>query len=172
MLFWAGAYQVRGIVESEPEIKKGRSKFVFKVLELDDQKHKQKVTGKVLVTDFASHDVFYGDEIILEGQFFKPRNFGGKKSFDYKEYLKRKDIYGLLNVKKHAYFKIVNHNKANPIKYIAIKLKQRIQQGFKDNLPEVQSFVLSAMLLGDRSGLPTQVREAFIRTGTAHILPA
>ena len=171
VLFWADSYRVQGVVESEPEIKKDRVKFTFRVLEINDEKHKQKVTGKVLVTDFGKNSVSYGDEVVLEGQFSKPLNFG-KSDFNYKEYLRRKGIYGLLNVKKDAYFKITNHNRANPIKYLAVKLKQKVQKGFKDNLPQVQAAVLSAMLLGDRSDLPAQVREAFIRTGTAHVLPA
>lgn len=169
VLFWADSYRVKGAVESEPEINKGRTKFTFKVLEIDDEKHKQKVTGKILVTDLGKHGILYGDELILEGQFFKSRNFG-KGSFNYKQYLTRKGIYGLLNVKKDAFFKIIAHNKANSLKYLAVKLKQKIQQGFKDNLPQAQASVLSAMLLGDRADLPKGVREVFIRTGTAHIL--
>ena len=174
-LFWQDGILARGLIIDEPQIKEGRAKFILYLSEIKVGGGEQKVAvrGKILVTVFDGEvlpKISYGDEVILEGKFFRPHNFGKKSNFDYRRYLTRRGIYGALNVRKGVHFEIIAHNKGNFIKQLAIKFKNKIESGFYANLPKSYAAVLSTMLLGDRSSLPKGILEVFVRTGTAHIL--
>ncbi|MDP1854264.1 MAG: ComEC/Rec2 family competence protein [Candidatus Omnitrophota bacterium] len=179
-LFWQDKVLATGIIENEPQLKGERVRFILRLSEIGFGEQKATARGKILVQLFdppqsageaSGHPVSYGDELILEGNFFSPYNFSGKGNFNYRRYLARQGIYGVLNVKKDNRFEVIARHKASPIKEIALRFKQKIQAGFYANMPKSYAAVLSTMLLGDRSSLPKGILEVFVRTGTAHILP-
>ena len=64
----------------------------------------------------------------------------------------------------------MGRDKGNLFISLAFRIKQRLKGIFEKYLQPANSAVLSAITLGDRQGLPAQVREDFTRTGTAHII--
>lgn len=169
-LLWQDKVLATGIIENEPQIRGKRARFILRLSQIGLGEQKVAVRGKILVQLFDGHNVSYGDKLILEGNFFNPHNFGGRGNFNYRRYLARQGIYGVLNVKKNNRFEVIAVHAASPVKEIALRFKQKIQAGFYANLPQSYAAVLSTMLLGDRSSLPKGISEVFIRTGTAHIL--
>lgn len=189
-LFWQDRVLARGVIIDEPQVyphtkgfgagvKEERVKFVLQLKEINIGGERIKVAGRVLANVFGppqsvgeagKYPVSYGDEVILEGKFFRPHNFGKSSNFDYRRYLTRRGIHSILNVKKGAPFEITARHRGNFIKQLAIKFKNKIESGFYANMPQSYAAVLSTMLLGDRSSLPKGILEVFVRTGTAHIL--
>ena len=45
----------------------------------------------------------YGDEIIVKGNFEEARTARNEGGFDYKQYLKSKNIYGIITIDKKRY---------------------------------------------------------------------
>lgn len=169
-LFWQDRILVKGVIIDEPQVKEKRFKFILQLKEIDIEGERIQVAGRVLANVFGHTSFSYGDEVILEGRLFKPHNFGRSSGFDYRRYLARQGVYGVLNVKKGNRFEVIAAHRANPVKEIALRFKQKIQSGFYANMPQSYAAVLSTMLLGDRSSLPKGILEVFVRTGTAHIL--
>jgi len=49
-------------------------------------------------------------------------------------------------------------------------LRRRVRRGLDRSAPESQHALFAALAMGDRSGIDDRDREAFVRTGTAHLL--
>ncbi len=97
-------------------------------------------------------------KVEIEGYVFLPadkRNTGG---FDYREYLRRRGIWGQVYVKKTLYLE-----EASP------SIKERLQDGVIAGLDKKQAALMQAIILGIRDDLGS-LREIFSKSGLAHIL--
>jgi len=126
--------------------------------------------GKILVNVFRDENLSYGDSIALEGKLYEPFNFDSETKFDYREYLNRRKIKLILSVKKDGYVEVLDQNRANPLKYASIQIKNRLKNLFALHLSRGEAGIMQAFILGDREGIPKHVNELFVKTGTAHIL--
>ena len=119
--------------------------------------------------------VFYLDERIsfvpgslfkLEGaieEISKRENEGG---FSEEEYLKGKDI-GLKLYRP----RVMELSKSFfSLQKILSDLRERMKKFFEDNLPGEEGAIISAMALGDKGGLDSDVRDLFSASGIAHLL--
>lgn len=161
---------LKGIVDTDPILKKDRTQFVLKTEDVLIMKKLHNVSGEVLVTVFGRRNFSYGDKLILNGKLYRPFNFDISERLNYRDYLKRKGIYSLLSVKKDGFIERIGGNYGNPIKIFAFKAKRKMKKIILDNLSNVPASILNAMLLGDRKGVPRFVNDALARSGTIHIL--
>ncbi len=169
IFYKAGPVFIKGAITSFPEIKPIRSSFVLNVEELIYAGRSYPVSGKVLVKIFNKKEVFsYGDRLLLEGRLYRPFSFS--REFNYRDYLKRKDIYCILSVKRNNFIKWLGRNAGNPMESLILKLRIRIKEIISKNLSFFSSSVLNAIILGDRQDLPFYVRDALLKSGTVHII--
>lgn len=97
-----------------------------------------------------SNKLEYGDKIILNGIYQKASTARNYKAFDYREYLKIKNVYGIVNVEE---VKVIQKNNLNFVMMGINHLRQKI----KSNLREI---------LGEESKLatrytPTEIYQKF-----------
>ena len=112
----------------------------------------------------------YGETVALTGRFDLPEDLRNPGGFDYRANLTRKGIYTALAVRRPEDWRIVSEAGGAPLLRFALALRSRILRHSRSILPPESAAVLNGILLGSRSELPPDLRDAFERTGTAHVL--
>jgi len=120
--------------------------------------------GLVLVNADRFGEWAYGDRVEAIGALETPPVF---ETFSYRDYLARQGIYSVMRTASVTRLAI---NQANPILQAIYALRQRGLETILRLYPDPEASLLSGILLGIESGIPTRVEEAFNSTGTTHII--
>ena len=136
------------------EEKQYKNKYIVKI----------KNTKLILYTS-KEKEFFPGDIVLIEGDFEKgevSRNFGG---FNYRNYLRQKGIYGIINAKSVVKVKEITdfYSIVGNIKY---SLSSKIDILYSE---KYRSF-LKGILIGDTYDLDENVKENFRKSSISHIL--
>lgn len=174
------AIKVLGVVSSDPENGLRKTSFILKTEKLILKDKSINAQGKILVNIYKRENATirefsYGDRLILEGNISVPFSFGalGRApggNFSYRDYLKNQGIYNTLNISKDDEVNVVGFGRGNFLISLSIKLRHKCNSIFRAYLTKDNAFVLSGIILGERYNFPEGIREAFIQTGTAHII--
>ncbi|HQP10511.1 MAG TPA: ComEC/Rec2 family competence protein [Candidatus Omnitrophota bacterium] len=157
-------------VEPRPFFKGTKLVFELSVKRLRSQWGWKERQGTILVNSFRKEDVQYGDYISIEGKMHRPFDFAENSHFSYRNYLRRHGIKFILSVKKNGHVKILKRNQGNLIKSWSLKLKQKLSDILRSNLPDEAVGIMQAFLLGDRYNIPKSVYDLFRVSGVAHIV--
>jgi len=103
--------------------------------------------GKILAIVSRYPEYRYGDRIKFTALLEMPQNFD---SFDYKNYLAKDGVYSMARYPKTE---LVSENGGNPIFAGLLWIKHELKKGISQSLPSPQNSLLTAILLGDQSGL-------------------
>src|SRR5512136_1995410 len=122
------------------------------------------VRGLVLVQAPPFTDFRYGDRVRAEGILQTPTNMD---EFDYREYLARQDVYSIMWRPRVTV--LARDQGFAPFGWL-YAFKARAKNVIAQILPEPQASLLTGILLGDDSGIPKSVQDAFRTTGTSHII--
>jgi competence protein ComEC len=160
-----GEVMLEGVVTDEPSEGDGRISLRVQVerLWLADGSERV-VRGSVLVWVPAHTQVGYGDRLHLEGELETPAVL---ETFSYREYLARQGIYSTMGWPQVTRLAT---NQASPLLHAILLVKGHARAAVATILPEPQAALLTGILLGDDSGLPDDVEEDFINTGTSHVI--
>jgi competence protein ComEC len=120
--------------------------------------------GLVLVQAPRYGEYAYGDRVRVSGQLLTPPEFD---DFSYRDYLARRGIHAMI---PNAQIDILAHDQGRPWYAAMYDLKNRAHRTINRLLPSPQAPLLSGILLGVESEISADVRDAFSRTGTAHII--
>lgn len=122
------------------------------------------VSGRVLVQAPRDQPFRYGDRLRITGPLLVPPEYD---DFSYRDYLARRGIHALLPAEA---VELVERDAGRPWLAAIYALRERSLRVIERLLPSPQAPLLAGILLGDESGIPEDVREAFNRTGAAHVL--
>jgi competence protein ComEC len=122
------------------------------------------VKGLVLVQSPPFSDFRYGDRIRAEGKLQTPTSTG---EFDYREYLARQDVYSIMSRPRVTV--LARDRGFAPLAWL-YAFKAHAKNVIAQILPEPQASLLTGILLGDDSGIPRSVQDAFRTTGTSHVI--
>lgn len=168
---------VEGNIITDPKYSKTvyysyKTTFILKIRKIKRELFWEEMEGKVKIFVYDHPDIFeYGDLIRIEGRFFKPNAASNPGEFNYRNYLKLKKIYALLSVRKEDKIKLVSVNRGKWILSKTFKIKEHIKNNIyhilsrKDN-----ASLITALLLGDRKSLSSDIERNFKKSGTLHIL--
>ena len=173
---------VEGIVVDEPvsgETFYGGRKIVLtlEAERLQAQGIKHETGGKVKVSltgdpgGTGEGSPSYGDRILVKGKLSTPAGPGNPGDFDYAAYLARNRVFSALSARAQD-ISILEKGKGNPVVSLAYKVRGKIENLISGNLPGESANFLNAILLGLRQGMSGDLNDAFMRTGTVHVLPA
>jgi competence protein ComEC len=149
-----------GYIDNEPDVDGNRVRFVF-----------NSKGERILVTTNAFPKREFGDELVITGEISLPQNFG---EFDYITYLKkdgiRTTIFYPKEIKKISvdlgwldrFSIVIYHN--------IFVIKNKFQNAINLSIPEPNAAFINGILLGTRQNIPDDLKEAFSKTGTTHIL--
>ncbi len=147
-----------------------RTTAVIQVSAVRDGEAWFSATGLVRAT-FAQRDerFRYGDALVVEGEVARPRRHADA-SFDWPAYLARQGIYATLRVQAYRPALLLRRDQGQALWRWAFRARAWARRLLTRSLDGASSGVLRAMLLGDRAGLTEDQRDAFLKTGTIHIL--
>jgi len=150
-----------GYVDDEPKIDGNIQRFAF-----------NSDGTKILVTTSAYPRYKFGDNIKVIGELELPKNF---TDFDYVAYLKKDGIRTTLFFPEITKFDddlslgFREGLRTTLYKRIFL-LKDAFQNAVNGSVSEPNAAFINGILLGSRQNIPDDLREAFNRTGTTHIL--
>ncbi len=110
----------------------------------------------------------YGDVLKISGILTLPENFETNtgKEFDYGKYLFANDTFFI--IKNSKIEKI--QEKGNKIKKGVFYIREKFENSLYDVLPIRDAGFINGLLLGSKGGINDEDKEAFVRTGTIHIV--
>ncbi len=118
----------------------------------------------ILVVTLPDQDVTYGDRVWLTGILTEPAPFS---DFNYKEYLKRYQIYAMMRRPKII---VLRRHQGNPVIAALYNLKNYYVNKASELLGEPESSLVVGILIGARKTLSEDIVNEFNRTGLSHIV--
>jgi len=178
-----------GYVDSEPEIDGTNQRLVFNTegnprTQGAEQQPRESASGavvarpssydgnRILITVGPYPRYKFGDTIEVRGELGLPQNFD---DFDYVTYLKKDGIWTILFFPKISEYNgeielsFLGNLRISLYKYIFV-LKDRFQRAVNVSVAEPNASFINGILLGSRQNIPDDLKDAFKKTGTTHIL--
>lgn len=163
---------LRGYVSEQPVINGQTTQFNFKAKEiiLPDRILPVSEITKITIRGAAFYKI--GDTLEIKGPISRPKNL--EEDFDYAKYLKRSGINTVIS------FPTVLETerlKIGLITRLAIGFQKKVaavknyfEEAVNSSIVEPNASYVNGILLGSRQNIPDNLREAFNKTGTTHIL--
>ena len=158
--------QITGNVSAEPVYRdrSQRLRLTVHSLKLPGEDNAKQVSGDMLTVLPRYPTYFVGEQLTLVAKLTAPPTLEG---FDYASYLSRHGVYSYV-----LYPKVLDHRASEEgglLKLISAA-RQAVRQALREGLPEPQAALVVGVVTGDRTSLPEDLQEAFIVSGTSHIL--
>jgi len=162
---------IEGTLYRSPVMRQGGVRFYLKDLHLHTPKTTRSLSGRLMVTVRTAEKTYgYGDRIRFFCRVKKPANFSNPGGFDYVRYLSLKDIYATAFLRDDAGVVRTGRGYGNPLLVKTDVWRTRIRKQIDETVSDPAAAVLKALVLGDKGSIPREIRERFIRLGTAHLL--
>lgn len=162
--FTGSSARVRGVITNVPVRREVTVQAAVEVHEILVEGTWQPMTGKVLITSRPYPVVAYGDLLELQGTLQEPPIVG---AFDYREYLARQGIHSVMYYPRVL---VLGRGQGAPWRSALFAVRDRLSAAIGRTLPEPQASLASGIVFGGQGAFPPALREAFNRTGTAHIV--
>ncbi|MEI7542141.1 MAG: ComEC/Rec2 family competence protein [bacterium] len=163
---------VKVYVKDDPECNDNKTYFTGKLLSVfENGREITGLRGKIRVTIEKNLGFIpkYGDVLYIKGQLrppVEPKNLG---EFDYKRYLKYKQVFYTVFAKDTACekqsFEIDNY-----FKYYSYKIKEKLLEIIYSSIPKAEAEIMNGLMLGNQRVIPDDIYDKFKITGTVHIL--
>lgn len=169
--------ELLGYVNDEPQRLIDKRRLVLQVKEIRVPGYAVFADEKVLITAGLYPEFNYGDLISVEGRTQSPKNFD---DFDYVNYLAKDGIFSLAYYPKIS--EVTRTDFLNPAAISAVdnvkisifrpifKFKNIFKDSVSRSIAEPNAALVNGILLGSRENIPQELKEAFNKTGTTHIL--
>jgi competence protein ComEC len=166
-----GPWRIVGVVDARPLEFESRTKFALRTERIDEDSEHHAAAGLLRVTlgGELPAPVEQGDRIEIRSRIRPVNNFNNPGGFDARRRMGYQEIWC------GAFADAAG----------VVIVEKRAEAGFLGTVDRVRSAiagvidqaglgragpVLKALVMGDPSGIPADVRQAFVRTGTSHIL--
>ena len=170
----AGPQQVEGVVLNDVEALGSFARFRLELERIRREGGEwMAAEGTLLVTARANVEFAemrqapyfrYGDRLLIEGVIEEPPDL---EEFDYAAYLARQGIVEVLDARS---VKLVGEGEGSAFYRSLYEIRRQLAASIATVVPEPQAALGQATLLGLRRNIPSDLTEAFRRTGTAHLL--
>jgi competence protein ComEC len=163
---------LKGTIEDTPQECAKTYKYVLNIELYEYDNVVYKINNKILLylsKDSISGNLKKGDIITAIGRFLKLKSASGGK-FDYAEYMQRRGILYSVFIAKNKWVKADISN-ISFIERLGEFCKDKVLAIFKKAGLEGRNFsVVSALTIGYKADLDKETRQAYISSGTMHIL--
>jgi len=159
-----GAVEIKGLVDRDPDVRDKTTHLHFSATEIRTNEEWQQVSGTALlfVPRYPAHS--YGDLLRVTGKLETPPQLD---DFDYQDYLAHQEIHSTM---LYPEIELLDSGKGfKPLEWI-YSLRNCLSQTLAEVLPEPQASLAQGIILGMRGNIPPPLKDAFARTGTAHLL--
>ena len=163
-------FLVSGVIVEPPDVRDTYANLRLRVEQLaplpaqDAAAEFMPVHGLLLARMPASDSFTYGDRVRLLGKLETPPE---NEDFSYRDYLANHGIYSVLFYPASS---LLERGQGNPFFAALYMFRQRAVEVVYSLYPDPEASLLAGILLGEQSGIPEEVMEAFRITGTSHII--
>jgi len=172
IIHYAGSdrWDITGKVDSLPQYVNNRIRLVLRVSSLGDGHQTRAATGKLRVTVAGElPPIAVGDELRLKSSMRLITNFKNPGGFDYRRFMAFKGIWTTAYVGGDRLDVINRHDASDYLKFI-----HNARNTFSNLIDragdEETRAVLKALIIGDRTQISAELRQAFNRAGVGHLL--
>ncbi len=152
-----------GRIIGEPQRLSDKQRLVIRAKEITASGYSLLINEKVLITDNLYPEYEYGDLVSVKGKLVAPQKFD---DFDYAVYLAKDSIFSL------SYYPKME--KTGDSSFSLFRKIFRVKNVFEDSvsrsIAEPNASFINGILLGSREDIPQNLKEAFNKTGTTHLL--
>lgn len=153
---------VRGTVVSKPVALKCATSFIVAASDVSDGIISCRVRGHMFARLSQRSSCAQGDAVVLQGSLLRP--YGPWTPF-----LKSKGVRAVLSVKgREAIGGAGGPGRGSG--QLLFFLRGKIEKTMETWLSPLSAGVLEAMILGERQGVPRDLRRAMVKTGTWHLM--
>jgi len=160
-------YAVRAVVDDVGETKRGTPKILLRPVSI----HQQIISdgSMILYAREMINTLQGGDTLIATMQIHRPRPKRNPHEFDYRDYLKRQNIFfeAFLEAPEEL---IILPGRIKSISLIMSDIKVQISNHFHKYLTPRSAGILAALILGEKSDVEESIRNDFANTGVIHVL--
>lgn len=160
---------LEGVVAAEPDVRDTETFLTIALRSLDTGGKKEPVSGKVRISVDAHAPYLYGDLLKFTGLLRAPQSFETSSGsvFDYPSYLAKDGIYYELYRPKVS---VLGTGAGNPVVASLLSFKHAFLASFDRNIPEPESGLASALILGNKRAVGNELTSDYRRAGIAHII--
>jgi len=160
--YWGQNTTFVGVVVEEPERREKTTKLIIQIENLNQ---------KVLITKWHYPECEHGDKLRITGKLEEPETFGDlstplRASFNYKEYLAKDGIFGVIYRPK---IELLEKNQGNSLKKFLISIKNKLKESLNRAISFPQAPFLEALLFGEEGSISKSWKDKLNLTGTRHI---
>lgn len=173
----SGIQSIEGIITDPPHKRTYNIQFVIESEKIKSENHSLDVFGGVLISmprenisDQFLDSLEYGVRVALFGQLTFAGTARNPGEFDMRRYLEVNNIYAriLLNDSDDI---VIQQKTGNWIlSFLIYPLRKKISENLDILIGGEEAKFLKGILIGDRSDIPFETKEAFINAGVMHIL--
>ena len=166
----ATRWQITGQIVERPWQRHNRTRFIMHVSALADDHHTRAVVGKLRVTVVGERPaVAVGDVIRFNSRMRSITNFNNPGGFDYRRYMAFKSIWATAYVGSDR-LTVIDQQPVRGMTGLIDDLRITFSK-LIDPFGNGQSrAVLRALIIGDRTQVSPEMRQAFNRSGVGHLL--
>jgi competence protein ComEC len=161
-----GPILLEGEVVDPPEVRDRIVNVRISVTRARPRDGWQNVSGRALVQAPRETDMRYGDLLQV---YAEPATPSESPDFSYKEYLARQGIHSLVRTYGGG-IKVLSRDRGDPFHTVLYRFRSHGIATIYAMLPDPAASLLAGILLGDDSGMPSELTDAFSATNTAHII--
>lgn len=161
---------IEAILVADPEPHGERTRLWLCAEHIDEGHGWRPTQGTVLLSVGSVEQRWSaGDRMRGTVSLRRPRNFGNPGEFDYVAFLARQGVYSTGFADDDAGFVLVGHVEGGVGDWFA-RWRRGVGALIHQSLAEPQASVLSALVIGTATTLPSDLRAAFSRAGVSHVL--
>ncbi len=164
-LFDSDTLSFSAIISRPPKESSSQLRFQADLVTAGSAAEEEPTTGRVIIVLKKSDQRWvYRDQIQVSGKLTR---FQSSASNSYAEYLERQGVSGILYSPS---IELISKDQGSPILAQIYRLRSFLLEKVYRIFPEPENALMAGILLGDESRIPTDIDEAFQRTGTAHVI--
>ncbi len=160
----AGEVIVTGTVIEEPAVRDQRVQLRLEAQSIVTAEGVRPVEGLVLLTTGRYPIQPYGTRLQLQGELSAPADH---PQYDIRDRLAREGIFSEM---AWSDLEVLGQDDGGPFYKAIYAIKDKARAVIMSQLPEPHAALLTGILLGDDSGLPSKLAEQFRITGMTHII--
>ncbi len=143
---------------------------VMRLLHLRNPDAWRPIAGRVRVMWHAPVRLRYGEEVAIEGRWSRVPAAGNPGQYDARQALARERIHGLLRVGPADGVAVIGDRRRCGWLSVIFSLRHRWERAVRAAMGERTAGLLLSAVLGQRAALDEELEEAFVETGTVHLL--
>ncbi|MDD8018414.1 MAG: DNA internalization-related competence protein ComEC/Rec2 [Bacteroidota bacterium] len=165
-------------ISDQPKMKEGRTKALVEVLSISNEYDSVAVEGKAYLTVTRNRRINeslkvlqYGSIVTCKSLMVSPIESRNPGEFNYKQYLELNNIYATINVYGYSNVIVSKERQTNFFfEKIIFPSKDFITETITTVMKGDEANFLIGLLLGDRTDISEEIKNAFMNTGTIHVL--